>query len=287
MGAEHGPHIATPRKKRSPRMALDRRGANRVRFRRIFPGRLADGSTFIHPESRADGRRRRAATALAAPAIAQTARDHVAADLELSEVARHDLRRRRDLRQVCRRGDRRQVPDPGLRRRRDRARPAGRRRGQRRHRRDVPHRLLLLLGQGPDLRLRHRRAVRPQRPPAERLDVRRRRQRPDERVLREVQHLRPARRQHRRADGRLVPQGDQHGRRPEGPQDAHRRLCRRGHGEARRGAAADRRRRHLSALEKGTIDAAEWVGPYDDEKLGFYKVAKYYYYPGLVGRRRR
>ena len=39
------------------------------------------------------------------------------------------------------------------------------------------------------------------------------------------------------------------------------------------------------ALEKGTIDAAEWVGPYDDEKLGFAKVAKYYYYPGLLGRR--
>ena len=34
------------------------------------------------------------------------------------------------------------------------------------------------------------------------------------------------------------------------------------------------------ALEKGTIDAAEWVGPYDDERLGFYKIAKYYYYPG-------
>ena len=34
------------------------------------------------------------------------------------------------------------------------------------------------------------------------------------------------------------------------------------------------------ALEKGTIDASEWVGPYDDEKLGFYKVAQYYYYPG-------
>jgi TRAP-type mannitol/chloroaromatic compound transport system substrate-binding protein len=34
------------------------------------------------------------------------------------------------------------------------------------------------------------------------------------------------------------------------------------------------------ALEKGTIDAAEWVGPYDDEKLGFNKIAKYYYYPG-------
>jgi TRAP-type mannitol/chloroaromatic compound transport system substrate-binding protein len=35
------------------------------------------------------------------------------------------------------------------------------------------------------------------------------------------------------------------------------------------------------ALEKGTIDAAEWVGPYDDEKLGFQKVAKFYYYPGF------
>ncbi len=35
------------------------------------------------------------------------------------------------------------------------------------------------------------------------------------------------------------------------------------------------------ALEKGTIDATEWVGPYDDEKLGFYKVAKYYYYPAF------
>jgi TRAP-type mannitol/chloroaromatic compound transport system substrate-binding protein len=34
------------------------------------------------------------------------------------------------------------------------------------------------------------------------------------------------------------------------------------------------------SLEKGTLDAAEWVGPYDDEKLGFNKVAKFYYYPG-------
>jgi TRAP-type mannitol/chloroaromatic compound transport system substrate-binding protein len=34
------------------------------------------------------------------------------------------------------------------------------------------------------------------------------------------------------------------------------------------------------ALEKGTVDAAEWVGPYDDQKLGFNKVAPYYYYPG-------
>jgi TRAP-type mannitol/chloroaromatic compound transport system substrate-binding protein len=35
-----------------------------------------------------------------------------------------------------------------------------------------------------------------------------------------------------------------------------------------------------AALEKGSIDAAEWVGPYDDEKLGLVKVAPYYYYPG-------
>ena len=33
-------------------------------------------------------------------------------------------------------------------------------------------------------------------------------------------------------------------------------------------------------LEKGTIDAAEWIGPYDDLKLGFNKVAPFYYYPG-------
>ncbi len=35
------------------------------------------------------------------------------------------------------------------------------------------------------------------------------------------------------------------------------------------------------SLEKGTLDAVEFVGPLDDEKLGFNKVAKYYYYPGF------
>ncbi|UGQ45710.1 TRAP transporter substrate-binding protein [Massilia endophytica] len=35
-----------------------------------------------------------------------------------------------------------------------------------------------------------------------------------------------------------------------------------------------------AALEKGTIDAAEWVGPYDDEKLGLARVAPHYYSPG-------
>jgi TRAP-type mannitol/chloroaromatic compound transport system substrate-binding protein len=34
------------------------------------------------------------------------------------------------------------------------------------------------------------------------------------------------------------------------------------------------------ALERGAIDATEWVGPHDDEKLGFQRIARYYYYPG-------
>ena len=35
-----------------------------------------------------------------------------------------------------------------------------------------------------------------------------------------------------------------------------------------------------AGLEKGALDAAEWIGPYDDQKLGFNKVAPFYYYPG-------
>ena len=34
------------------------------------------------------------------------------------------------------------------------------------------------------------------------------------------------------------------------------------------------------SLERGVIDATEWVGPYHDERLGLYQAAKYYYYPG-------
>lgn len=37
-----------------------------------------------------------------------------------------------------------------------------------------------------------------------------------------------------------------------------------------------------SALERGTIDATEFIGPYDDEKLGFQEVAPYYYVPGFA-----
>ena len=64
------------------------------------------------------------------------------------------------------------------------------------------------------------------------------------------------------------------------PEDAHRRHRRPGAAEAgvvpQQIAGGD----IYPALEKGTIDAAEWVGPYDDEKLGFSKVAPFYYYPG-------
>ncbi len=42
-----------------------------------------------------------------------------------------------------------------------------------------------------------------------------------------------------------------------------------------------------SALEKGSIDAAEFVGPYDDEKLGFQKVAKVLLLPLAGGRAAR
>ena len=69
--------------------------------------------------------------------------------------------------------------------------------------------------------------------------------------------------------------------RPQGPQDAHPR-----HGRQRDERAGRERQQVIAGgdiypgARAGTIDATEWVGPYDDEKLGFHKVAKNYYYPG-------
>jgi TRAP-type mannitol/chloroaromatic compound transport system substrate-binding protein len=37
----------------------------------------------------------------------------------------------------------------------------------------------------------------------------------------------------------------------------------------------------FAALQSGAIDATEWVGPWNDLAFGFYKVTKYYYYPGI------
>ena len=36
----------------------------------------------------------------------------------------------------------------------------------------------------------------------------------------------------------------------------------------------------FAALERGVIDACEWIGPHDDMQLGLHKTARYYYYPG-------
>jgi TRAP-type mannitol/chloroaromatic compound transport system substrate-binding protein len=81
-------------------------------------------------------------------------------------------------------------------------------------------------------------------------------------------------------DGRMVPQGDKRSSRPPGLKFriggyAGLTIKKLG-GIPSQIAAGD----IYPALERGTIDAAEFVGPYDDEKLGFGKVAKYYYYPG-------
>ena len=108
-----------------------------------------------------------------------------------------------------------------------------------------PHRALLLLEQGPELHLRLLDAVRHERAPARGLAQRRRRRRADRRVPRRAQGFRAAGRQHRRADGGLVPQGDPRPARFHGPQDAHRRLRRQGVPDARRRAGRDAEGRHL------------------------------------------
>ena len=175
----------------------------------------------------------------------------MASGVELPQVARHAVWRGRDLRQVHRRDDGQQVPDPRLRRRRDRARPAGARRRAERHRRDGPLRRHLLCRQGSDPRLRYCSAVRHQRAPAGGMDQVGRRTRAAERSLQGLQHLQPAVRQYRRPDGRLVPQGDQGRRRPQGPEVPHRRHRGPGVQQAGRGGPADRRRRHLSGAGEG------------------------------------
>ena len=105
---------------------------------------------------------------------------------------------------------------------------------------------VLLRRQGPDLCDLRFGAVRPERAPAELLVVPGRRRGTRQRVLQEVRRDRLSLRQYRHADGRLVPQGDQDCRRSLRPQIPHRRHRRTGPAEGRRGAAAARRRRHLS-----------------------------------------
>ncbi len=142
-------------------------------------------------------------------------------------------------------------------------------------------------GKDPTFALR-RRSVRPECAPDERVVASRQRRDAVERVLQEVQHHRLPGRQYRRPDGRLVPQGDQ-----DASTTSRASRC----GSAGSPAACCRSSACVPqqiaggeiypALEKGTIDGAEWVGPYDDEKLGFYKVAQDLLLSGLVGRRHR
>ena len=105
---------------------------------------------------------------------------------------------------------------------------------------------LFLFRQGPDARLRHRPAVRPQHPPPAVVVGFCRRRGPRQHLAQETQRLRHSGRQLRHADGRLVPQGYRDRRRPERPEISHRRHGRAGVRAARRRAAADRARRHLS-----------------------------------------
>ena len=141
--------------------------------------------------------------------------------------------------------------------------------------------VLLLHRQGSDLGAVLRRSVRPQHPPAECLVLRRRRHEADERVRQEVQCLL------RCVGGNTGAQMGGWFRKEIKTVDDLKGL------KFRIGGWAGKTLQKLGvvpqqiaggdiypALEKGTIDAAEWVGPYDDEKLGFHKVAPYYYYPG-------
>jgi len=78
----------------------------------------------------------------------------------------------------------------------------------------------------------------------------------------------------------MVPPQDQHDRRLQGAQDAHPRLGGKIVAAAGGTVVLTPGGEIYTALERGTIDSCEWVGPHDDMKLGLHNAAKYYYYPG-------
>src|SRR5215472_11682331 len=250
--------------------------------RRLTRPRRNDETSSVPAGGGLGGRRDRSRQARYRPVHAGA---QVAADVELPEIARHHLWRAGSLRQGGRGGERQQVPDSALCRGRDRAGPAGRRCRAKRHGRDVPYRVLLLFRQGFHFRLRHRRAVRSQQPHANRLDVFRRRHGADERLLQEVPYLRDSGRQYRRPNGGLVPQGDPGAVRSQRAQNADRRLCRARHFEARRGAAADRWRRHLSGAGEGDARRLRVGRSLRRREAGLPEGGAVLLLPGLVGRR--
>jgi len=138
--------------------------------------------------------------------------------------------------------------------------------------------------QGPDLRAVLLRSVGLNSPPAERVVSGPRRPGLCSMSSAGVQIVRHLRRQHRHPDGWLVPKGDQTPSTTSTPQNSASGGWPGKPFPARHHSTADRGRRYLSGLGKGCHRRGEWVGPYDDEKLGFYKVAKYYTIPAGGGR---
>ena len=204
----------------------------------------------------------------------------VAAHVELPQEPRHDLRRRRSAGQACRGHHRRQVRDPGLRRRRNR--PGGRR--------STPCRTApssaatpcsyYFFGKDPTFAFGMRRSVRPQR----------RQQNAwmyyggGQKLLDEFYRTTTSSRSSPATPARRWAAGS--ARRSRRVADCKGVKMRIGGLGGTVLAELGMVPQQIPggdiypALEKGTIDAAEWVGPYDDEKLGFYKVAKNYYFPG-------
>ena len=230
-----------------------------------------------------------AAAGIASPAIARTSRRSPGARLRAIEVAGDPVRSPVPISRSGRCGHRRQVPDPGLRRRRDRSR---------RCRRSMPSATApsrcatpasyYYVGKDPTFALRHSCALRPEyaasRTPGSTMAAA---WMLLNEFFTEAQCLRASRRQHRLR--RWAAGSARRSRRVADLQGLKMRiggLAGSVAGQARRrcrsrSAAATSTRRSSS----GTIDARRvQVGPYDDEKLGFTKVAPYYYYPWLLGR---
>src|SRR4051794_7522758 len=166
-----------------------------------------DAAACVYRERRSRAGGRGGARSARDRAIAT--RDQGADGPELAEKPGYAIWGGRVPRETGGRGDRQSVPDPCLRRRRNRAGAAGPRRGAEQHGRDGPHRELLLHRQGPDLQPRLHDPVRDELPADERLDDACRRAGAVAQVLRRLQHIQHSGRQYRGADGRLVPQGDQ------------------------------------------------------------------------------
>ena len=173
---------------------------------------------------------------IAAPAIAQAAPEiRWRMTSSFPKSARRALQRRPNAVPLRRRGDRQQIPDPMLFRRRAGDQPPGPRCGVDRRGRMRAHAARFSRQQGPHAGVRRRRSLRPQRASASIVVGIRRRRGPRQRVAQEVQGLRHPGRLHGRADGRLVQARDHIARRHQGPALPHQRHGRSDLGSARNG----------------------------------------------------